>query len=44
MNKPCMTKTAYYQQVDNGLQSVEAEVNEEMKNAGQRLHSMIGRK
>ena len=41
MNMPCMTKTAYYQQVENVLEAVEAEVNEEMKNAGQQLHSMI---
>ena len=39
MNMPCMTKTAYYnyKQLDNVFDAVEAEAEEEMKRAGQRL-------
>ena len=35
MNMPCMTKTAYYKQLDNVFDAVEAEAEEKMKRAGQ---------
>ena len=37
MNIPCITKTAYYKQVDNILEALEVEAKEEMRKARERL-------
>lgn len=41
MNMPCLTKTAYYKQVDNILEALEDEAKEEMRKAGERLRQHI---
>lgn len=41
MNMPCLTKAAYYKQVENILEALENEANEEMRNAGERLRQHI---
>ena len=41
MNMPCMSKTAYYKQVDNILEALEDEAEEQMKKAGERLRQHI---
>ena len=41
MNMPCLTKTAYYKQVDNILDALEDEAKEEMRKAGERLRQHI---
>lgn len=33
MNMPCLTKTAYYKQVDNIVETLEDEAKEEMRKA-----------
>ena len=37
MNMPCLTKTAYYKQVDNVLEALEDEAKEEMRKSAERL-------
>ena len=41
MNMPCLSKSAYYKQVDNILEALESEAKEDMKNAGERLRQQI---
>ena len=41
VNMPCLSKPAYYQQVENIRVALEQEVKEEMKQAGQRLRQQI---
>ena len=41
MNMPCLTKAAYYKQVENILEALENEANEEMRNAAERLRQHI---
>ena len=41
MNMPCLTKAAYYKQVENILEALENEANEEIRNAGERLRQDI---
>lgn len=38
---PCMSKPAYYKQVEGIMGSLEEEANEEMKHAGKRLRKLI---
>ena len=41
MNMPCLTKTAYYKQVDNILEALEDEAKEEMRKSAERLRQHI---
>ena len=41
MNMPCISKPAYYKQVDNILAAVEDEAEEEMRKAAERLRQCI---
>ena len=41
MNMPCLTKSAYYKQVDNILDTQD-EAKEEMRKAGEQLHILDG--
>jgi len=41
MNMPCITKTAYYQQVETILDTLEVEGEIDMKQVGQRLRQHI---
>lgn len=41
LNMPCMSKPAYYKQVEGIMGSLEEEAKEEMKQAGQRLRKLI---
>ena len=41
MNMPCLTKTAYYKQVDNVLEALEDEAKEEMRKSAERLRQQI---
>ena len=41
MNIPCMSKTAYYKQVENIVNEQENEAKEEMKRAGERLRKTV---
>ena len=41
MNMPCLTKTAYYKQVDNVLEALEDEAKEEMRKSAERLRQHI---
>ena len=41
MNMPCISKTAYYKQVENILEALEVEAKEEMRKAGERLRQHI---
>lgn len=41
MNMPCISKPAYYQQLDNVLNAVEAEAEEEMNKAANRLQQKL---
>lgn len=41
MNMPCLSKPAYYKQLDNILVALEEEAKEEMKKAGQELRDFI---
>ena len=41
MNMPCISKPAYYKQVDNILAAVEDEAEEEMRKAAERLRQRI---
>ena len=41
MNMPCLSKPAYYKQVDNILEALEDEAKEEMRKAGERLRQHI---
>jgi hypothetical protein len=40
-NMPCISKPAYYKQVENIMGSLEEEAKEEMRQAGQRLRQLI---
>ena len=41
MNMPCLSKPAYYKQVDNILEALEDEAKEDMRKAGERLQQQI---
>lgn len=41
MNMPCLSRAAYYKQVDTILEALECEATEELKSAGQRLQELI---
>ncbi|CAH3044662.1 unnamed protein product [Pocillopora meandrina] len=41
MNMPCLSRAAYYKQVDVILEALESEAKEELKGAGQRLRKLI---
>lgn len=41
MNMPCLSEPAYYKQVDIILEDLEAEADDEMTSAGQRVHAHI---
>ena len=41
MNMPCLSKPAYYKQVDNILEALEDEAKEDMRKAGERLRQQI---
>ena len=41
MNMPCLSKPAYYKQVDNILEALEDEAKEDMRKAGERLGQQI---
>lgn len=41
MNMPCLSKPAYYKQVDNILEALEDEAREDMRRAGERLRQHI---
>ena len=41
MNLPCLSEPAYYKQVDTILEALEAEANNEMRQAGQRVRDHV---
>ena len=41
MNMPCLSRAAYYKQVDVILEALECEATEELESAGQRLRQLI---
>ena len=41
MNMPCLSEPAYYKQVDTILEALEAEANNEMRQAGQRVRDHV---
>jgi len=41
MNMPCLSRAAYYKQVDVILEALEDEAKEELVSAGQRLRPLV---
>ena len=41
MNMPCISRAAYYKQVDIILEALQCEATEELKSAGQRRRPLI---